>query len=283
MITDKETNFLYISIQSRSGFSAFEQKFCEKMLEHSIKLDYLKGAKDIWCRDFMPVQVKENKYVLFQLSPLYYPEKDSGMRTDSLSVCRTIGIEPIVTDIFLDGGNVVKGKHKAIMTDRIIKENKINFPENILLAKLKSLLELDELIIIRADPDDYCGHADGMVRLLDDNTVLVNDYTEDLVSKSFLASFSHTLSKAGLKQLKIPYNPDLRKSRDWVQPASGCYINYFRIGDKVFVPFFGNPEQDKKALTCFKEIFTGPVIPIFTTEIATYGGVLNCMTWNILK
>jgi len=36
-----------------------------KLEENCIVVNYISGTRDIWCRDYMPVQVNENKFVKF--------------------------------------------------------------------------------------------------------------------------------------------------------------------------------------------------------------------------
>jgi agmatine/peptidylarginine deiminase len=49
-----------------------------------------------------------------------------------------------------------------------------------LIQQLKNLFKVDQLIIIPKDPNDFTGHADGMVRFVDDKTVLVNKYSNQV-------------------------------------------------------------------------------------------------------
>ena len=66
--------------------------------------------------------------------------------------------------------------------------------------------------------------------------------------------------------------------------ADGCYINYAQIGDLIIFPQFGI-NKDAEALAKIQELYPEPdfdVEPIDSRIIAERGGILNCMTWNIL-
>src|SRR5437870_4103876 len=80
------------------------------------------------------------------------------------------------SSITLDGGNVIGSKTKAILTDKIFRENPGWLRHN-LQAKLRKLLHVDQLIVVPREPFDPIGHADAMVRFVDEKTVLVNDYS----------------------------------------------------------------------------------------------------------
>jgi agmatine/peptidylarginine deiminase len=56
-----------------------------------------------------------------------------------------------------------------------------------------------------------------------------------------------------------------------------------QVGGKIFLPIFDDPANDDAAIKRFGEIF-GPsnIIPVPSSEIALGGGVLNCLSWEIL-
>lgn len=82
-------------------------------------------------------------------------------------------LECVSTDIVLDGGNVVKCGDKVIMTDKIIDENPMRFYRDI-LRELENHFRAQIVLI----PRDRYGHADGMVRWIDGNRVLMNNYAD---------------------------------------------------------------------------------------------------------
>ena len=94
--------------------------------KHNVKYRLLKGTKDIWCRDYMPVQTKSGKLVQFRYEPSYLKglEWDS-VRSDVHEICKTNGIKPIFSDINLDGGNVLICEGRARISDRVFSENGI--------------------------------------------------------------------------------------------------------------------------------------------------------------
>ena len=64
MITDQETNFVYFSEQLiEKGFETEYNKIVSILEKYSIGHGLLKGTKDIWCRDYMPIQVDKDKII----------------------------------------------------------------------------------------------------------------------------------------------------------------------------------------------------------------------------
>jgi agmatine deiminase len=117
-----------------------------------------------------------------------------------------------------------------------------------------------------------------MVRFLDNNTVLINDYSKE--NREFQLRFRMALHNAGLDYIEIPYNPYNNKKDDY---ANGIYINYLQMQQTVIIPTFGLKE-DAVVVKQFEQIFKGQKIEtIDGNDIAYEGGILNCISWNILK
>ncbi|MFA5287502.1 MAG: agmatine deiminase family protein, partial [Candidatus Omnitrophota bacterium] len=129
----------------------------------------------------MPIQISKDKFVQFQYDPCYLrgSQKAIASTTDAVKAYKVVGMKPQISDIRVDGGNIVKSRTKVIMTDRVLCENPQLTKEQ-LIKKLKIALKVKQVIIIPQCPDDPFGHADGMIRFVDgvrdEKTVLVNNY-----------------------------------------------------------------------------------------------------------
>jgi len=286
MITDFETNFLYLSDRLEHNYNDFFNLLVPLLRDMDIKYDFLLSTKDIWARDYMPIQVSEKQFVQFKYVPDYLYEKNlQHTITDPKPILSNIKIDPDFRyDIKLDGGNVVKWKNKAIITETIYAENpEIN--KDKLGIKIKDCLGLDDLIIIPPEPDDYSGHADGMVRFLDEKNILVNDYYGFDVE--FRKKLKNVFRKHKLHPVTFPYYPQDIKNELDDYTALGCYINFMHIGNKIILPEFGI-SQDRKAIQKAKKILNeywkGIVIETVNChKIAWEGGVLNCVGWGVKK
>ncbi len=174
MIIDKETNKVYFSSQSKYDFKGELLGIQSILKKHNINWEYIEGTKDYFCRDYMPVQVAEKRLVQFKFHPDYL------LRPDRLKYLTNIkevhnkneflnDFDITFSNIILDGGNVIKWKDKVIITDKVFTENKNLKPSDI-INELKQILEC-EIIIIPSYPNEETGHADGLVRFIDGNTV----------------------------------------------------------------------------------------------------------------
>nr|NQU91310.1 agmatine deiminase family protein [Bacteroidota bacterium] len=279
MITDFETNFVYLSALTNADFPKMSKILNNYFVDNKIPFGLLKSTKDYFCRDYMPVQVTKDKFVQFVFNPVsYFQPKEFQYISNPISIqIDNKLIKPVYSRIILDGGNVVKGKDKVIITDKVFSDNKYQMTREEILKELENLLEA-EIIIIPSLKDDNTGHADGMIRFSDENTVLINTLGFEL-DDDWEERFLAVLKEHGLQYKQIP----VFDTGD--DNAVGIYINYLHVGNLIVVPFFTNADkQNNEALKCMKEYFPGcTVTSVDATSLAQEGGVLNCATWNILK
>lgn len=237
----------------------------------NIKYKLLNNTKDIWLRDYMPVKTKSGKYVSFRYEPSYLAD-DPQLRTNfKTDIAPSFKVDNLVyTDINLDGGNVAfsPSKEKVIISDRVYSENP-SWHKTELTAKLAKLLEAN-VIIIPSLKSDMTGHADGMVRFVNENTVVTN---APLSSFGFETKVKKALQNHGIEVLDFPYFDSNGDS------AIGCYLNFLEIEQAIFLPVFG-VDTDNKAVQTAKHIFHKAIVPVNINEIAAYGGLLNCISWE---
>lgn len=273
---------VYLSALLALKFPETTKRLTNILNNHNIPFAFLEGTKDIWCRDYMPVQTPNGKLIQFKYEPSYLNDpKYSNLRSDVKHVDKVNGITPIFSDINLDGGNVVMYDNKAIITDRIFSENPDRTEEN-LKAELAKLLECEIIIIPAYKPEyDFTGHADGMMRFVDRNTVLVNDLEKDFVYMK--KAIINALDNANLKYINFPFFE--YKIKGNTDHAIGIYLNYLEVGDIIVMPVFGVPgNKDAEAIAKLKEVFPNKIIEtIDYNDVALTGGILNCTTWVISK
>lgn len=311
MITNNETNFVYVSGLLKTKAQTFFNDLKRILSENDIPLKELTYTKDIWSRDYMPVQINNNTFLKYHYDPDYLKSKKHiHSRTNTNEVWNWLtknhhtNLKSKHSLLVLDGGNVVKNKDKVILTDKIFTENFNLYvsqasrvsqkQKELIIEMIKNDLEVNEAIIVPRLSGDWLGHTDGMVRFLDEDEdeVLVNDFDFLLNDsevcdnlKSQIRKFYSILeNNYKLKIYRIPYYEYPNDKFEGHATANGCYINYLRVKDLVILPQFNKPKEDEDALEKFKEIFEPKGIkvePIDVTEVSRHQGVINCVTWNI--
>ena len=281
--TNQQT--VYMSALLKKNYPDVCKRLTDILTKHNIPFAFIEGTKDIWCRDYMPVQTPSGKLVQFTYNPSYLQETPEyeETRSDVHQVCKINGLNPIFSDINLDGGNVVMFGNKAIITDRVFSENNIDKKDKDsqekLVSELSELLECDILIIptYKDKNLDFTGHADGMIRFVDAETVIVNDLSVDY--KYIRKGIEDTLFSRKMKYVNFPFFEHKIKGNN--EHAIGVYLNYLEVGNLIVMPIFGCPgNKDAEALAKLKEVFPEKEIEtIDYNDVALKGGILNCTTW----
>lgn len=277
MITDAQTNLVYFSKLIAEKFPNSWKSIASILDKHGIKHRFLEGTKDIWCRDYMPIQTDSNTFVQFRYEAPYL-NQEPELRTIPAEVLQANGFKPSFADIILDGGNILRSSDKVIITKRVFKDNP-TITNNDLINALEQNLNAKVLII----PDittDETGHADGHIRFINDKTVLVNELTNEF--KYWQQGFRKMIQQSGLDYIEMPwFEPKLKN-----EPLSalGIYVNYLEIGNLIIFPIFQIPgNKDQQALYTITKAYPNKTIePININEIGLKGGLMNCISWNII-
>lgn len=273
MIVNFNANKVYLSKgMTNEKYAIATEHLLSALHKYKIEWDFLPHTTSpfhIWARDYMPVQVNEKKFVKFGYEPDYlkgYPE----YKPDTSVILSELGLEAFNSDIVIDGGNVISCGDKVVMTDKIFRENP-HYDRTMLLDSISQLLEA-ELVLIPEDKYDEYGHADGMVRYMGGNRVLLNNYCD----------FDKSLRKKLLAALR-PHFDVTELHYDAYTDWSWAYINFLHVGRHLFVPMM----EDRFAEIALHQIAEAypqcECHPVWDYDnIVHEGGALNCSTWNIM-
>ena len=242
----------------------------EVLKTYQVSHQYLSQTKDIWLRDFMPIRTRTGQFIAFRYEPSYLKE-DPELRTDFFhDIAPQLTVDIIQSNINLDGGNIVfsPSKERVIISDRVFLENP-EYSAAELIRQLCMLLEA-EVIIIPSLKSDFTGHADGMIRFIDENTAVGND----LPSKDGLEQrIKRILLYHGIDVIDFPYQQAMGISALW------SYINYLETESYIFLPTFGI-DMDEYAVAQARQILPKTVVPMYVRDISQHGGCLNCISWE---
>lgn len=269
---------VYLSELLRTKFPTSCENLIKILEKHNVKYAFLKGTKDIWCRDYMPIQTPSGKLIQFKYDPSYLRgEKEwEESRSDVREVCRVNNINALFSEINIDGGNVLLCDGRAILSDRIFSENP-DWSRDELISELTKLLE-SEVIIIPAQHGDMTGHADGMVRFVNKDTILGNRLADEY--KYWREGMQKVIVQYGFRYIDVPFLTDTKDAKHPIS-AIGIYVNYLEVNDLIVLPVFGR-DEDSQVINILKEAFPSRTIETINyNEVAQEGGLLNCSTWVI--
>ena len=311
-VTDNTTNTVcYSSLLPRVS-SGLDKKFREELygaLKESVKTfkHYdLYNTRDIWSRDYMPVQLTKDLFLNYTYNPDYLSDQKKYITNWSkhkVHTCKTkeLKLEVITIPLVLDGGNVIKaidkfGKPTIIMCSKVLNENNLSKEE---LTDLWNQFFDNQIRLILIEwegkDENLIGHADGMVRYITEGKVLITNYCdwddEERLSEPLKEFFDierlHFGDIEGIKGTKMW---SLLKSKSW------GYINFLQVGKHIIVPKLDWEELNRIAVQQIQKAFGASykveLIDCDMTQIledpevntnTNRGGGLNCLTWTLLS
>lgn len=298
-IHDWDTDIVYLSDKLEVFFKDFYHRLIEKFGEMGIEYGIINDTKDIWCRDYMPIQIQDKLFVGYDYNPDYLNDEPAYPHIKRLSHLKGKDLRTIQRDLWqnnqfpyklndskivLDGGNVVICDKHVVLTDKIYDENGCETDAE--KAGLKQTLSdyfgglIPVIIPWKPNSDDVFGHSDGMIKFQRRDW----DYKpfaliSPLTKTDSAVQFESLGKEFYLDLISIPYN--LRASGFY--KYAWAYINYLQVGNKILLPAFNLP-SDVYVKDLIQKYNPGCLVDnIEMREIAECGGALHCITWNIKK
>ena len=278
MLTDNLTNTVFFSDLLPKKCPTLNQYIAQVLEANGIPFAYLSETKDIWCRDFMPIQIEEDRFMSYRYTPDYLQDK-TGLRlqTNPIAVLQasqnrlTHVLQNSVTiDLILDGGNVAKCGDTIVMTEKVFFENKDKTRAEVERI-LKDTFQCD-ILFLPWDRKETFGHSDGIVHYAGNGRILLTNY--DDISPYYYNRFRKALDKH-FDVIPLKYETKRQHARSW------AYINFLQVGKLVLVPQLGLEEDEQALKQIGNALPNCEVIGISALEAVRRGGALNCISWNI--
>lgn len=156
------------------------QSITETLKEHNIAYGILDNTKDIWCRDYMPIQIEDGGLVYYIYNPDYLQTPYYRCTISNIYSIESLNnhLRKYVQflDLVIDGGNVVICGDKVVMTEKVFAENKDKSLDEV-RQLLKESFQCD-IIFLPWDKKEYLGHSDGIIHYIGDNKVLLTNYDD---------------------------------------------------------------------------------------------------------
>ena len=258
MICDYQTNKVYLA-EGIKGYPKVAENLLYALYKEGVETEYLphsKSKKHVWARDYMPDYLRG--------APDYIPQYHS--------ICRNLKLNCRKAMFVIDGGNVVKFDDCALMTDKVLIENKVKDADSF-------RWDLERVFGCRVhfipwDRYEMFGHADGMVRAIGDRHVLLNNYID--FDKDFWKRQRECLISKGFEVEELHYDMPRPSKYSW------AYLNFLQVNNRIFVPGLGL-DEDGKAVEQIQGYYPHHKVILVPNcqELVRDGGALNCVTWNI--
>lgn len=276
VLSDSLTDTVFFSDLLPKRCPVLYQSLEKNLKENYIDYRLLANTKDIWCRDYMPIQTNEKRFVFYKYHPDYLLQTAYNRKT--ITDVKMVGgveflrqdVEVIDLDLVIDGGNVVRCGDKIVMTNKVFIENKDKSHHEV-QQLLEEAFQRD-IIFLPWDREEFMGHSDGIIHYIDDNRILITNYGDFDENKA--QQFIRILKKH-FEVIPLKYNVKRRHKRSW------AYINFLQIGRLVLVPQLGIPEDEQALEQIANAMSKCKVIGVPSLETVRKNGALNCISWNV--
>jgi agmatine/peptidylarginine deiminase len=176
--------------------------------------------------------------------------------------------------ITFDGGNYLIDSHRRLFaTERIFTNNSGLDPQYI-RQTMKDYLGLDTIITLRSMPNDYWGHIDMQIKLLDDTTFIISSVPDNVQPL-------HDTLQANYQQLRELEHPEGKTYRIRQIPNAQnllTYINSLIVNDLALIPIYNHP-NDNIAFQVYEELLPGKIIQgIDCNAMIHWEGAIHCIT-----
>ena len=254
------------------------------------------AVRDVWLRDFAPVQFTGATVVQFRYQPSYLGRREARRIQEPFArwVQQALGQAMVVeSPLVLDGGNVVlepgAGSPRCVVTERVLRDNPGQTEASVGAALVQ--LGAAAVCVIPEEPGDSTGHADGMVAWLAPGVLAVNQLDQAGSGKRLHQTVRERLRAAfgdSVLLVDLPYHPTNQSWRGFAD-ASGDYANIVVLqpGGTALLPSFGADAQDAAAAedAAAAQVVAahaaGAVIPVDCSRVARMGGAVRCLTWSV--
>ena len=249
--------------------------FTGKVPEDILLVD---DVRDIWMRDFTTVNPMQPVQFTYTWASMTQKQSKEVQKSFSQFADR-YQIQRAKTDLMLDGGNLVDDyAGRVITTTRFMQDNELSYSEA--KQELKNTLGAREVAILEPD-EEVLAHSDGMVSWVDQNTLLVNDYSK---TPSFRTTVMNELKAsfptAKIVEVPVEYKTNPKGEWDGFESACGVNLNATVTHNNIYVPTF-NMAHDQQALMIIKQNTFKKVIPINAESVCPMGGSVRCLTWQV--
>ena len=279
MILDSQCNKVYLSALMPTVSPLTYDNLTRILGKYAVAWSLLDGTRDIWCRDFMPVQVDKGRFASFRYRPDYLLDTKAHREsiTDASGIMAALGKEcdNLIADIVLDGGNVVRCGNKVVMTAKVFEENPSIRPYH-LLERLEAAFDAD-IIVLPWDTEEWYGHSDGICRYVDNDTILLTNYRQ--IDKTMRDRFCKCLKPHFSHVAELCFSSGNRIDNGW------AYVNWLQTDKVLIIPAFGNA-TDQEAMAKIEQLmpsYKGRIEPCESLDLVMHEGALNCCSWTIME
>lgn len=229
----------------------------------------------MWIRDHGPLSVWTDTGVAFMdFDDLANSGLDELLPTNLANLW---GLDSYQLPYILCGGNFMVDSRNTLFTTSRLYSNNPSFSPAMIRDDLETFMGITSVITVSAQHNDYWGHIDMQIKLLDDTTFVVASVDPgsgpnyDTLENNY--HFLASLTAPNGKPYRIRRLP---MANNWK-----TYVNSLIINNTLLIPTYNNP-LDSTAFLIYQELLPNHnIVGINCNSIIGWDGALHCITMQL--
>ena len=225
----------------------------------------------IWIRDHGPITITDAANLAFlDFNDFANSGIDENLPT---RLAQLLGIASYEIDLVFDGGNIMVDNHNNLFCTKRLYTRNPNLTQDSIKQILHAYMGIDSVHALCALANDYWGHIDMQMKLLDDTTVVISYYDP--------YHPSHDSTESNFQYMQSLVNPLGGSYRIERLPTSGALKNYANsliVNNKIIMPSYDHP-NDSIALQVYQTLKPNhQIASINCNTIIAWEGAIHCIT-----
>jgi agmatine deiminase len=229
----------------------------------------------MWIRDHGPIAVHSDEGVVYiDFDDLADSGPDEWLPTNLAAIW---GLDSYILPYTLCGGNFIVNSYNTLFTTDRIFTNNPEYSREEIESDLLNYLGIEQVITVLPQHNDYWGHIDMQIKLLNDTTMVISAVDPGSGPNYAILESNYQY----MRSLQAPNGKPYRIMKLLHADNWKTYANSLILNNKVLVPTYAH-ERDALALETYQNLMPEHnVVGINCNTIIGWEGALHCITMQL--
>jgi len=229
----------------------------------------------MWIRDHGPLAVMtDNGMAFIDLNDLANSGLDEDLPTNLANLW---GLDSYQLPYIFCGGNFMVNSFNTLFTTERVYTSNASYTQAQIKTAFQNYFGITDIITISSQHNDYWGHIDMQIKLLDDTTFVIASV--DPASGPNYDTLENNFNR--ISQLTSPYGTPYRIRRLPMADNWKTYANALMLNNKVLLPVY-NHARDSIAIQVYQELLPQhDIVGINCNPIIGWEGAIHCITMQL--
>lgn len=258
---------------------AEENYITQNLLNDAVSLENIVfvhvPCERMWIRDHGPLSVNSSNGIVFiDFDDYANSGLDENLPTNLANLWGLISYQlPYV----VDGGNFMVDNYNTLFATSRLYSNNPNVSKSIINQMFQDYMGITNIVTFKSQHNDYWGHIDMQIKLLDDTTFIISSVTPSAGANYDSLEANYLKLKSLTAPNGKPYRIEkIAKADNWKS-----YVNSLILNNKVIVPVYDH-YLDSHAISTYQQLLPNHhIVGINSNQIIGWEGAIHCITMQL--